>query len=480
MRRHDGIYVDGAWVATSADAGTIDVHDAATGAVMASVPECGTGAVDDAVAAARRAFDAWAATSIADRAKFVQAIAEGLEARADELGATISREVGMPIALAVPIQAGLSVTHARAMVDLAESFAWEERIANSVVVREPVGVVAAITPWNYPLNQVAVKVFPALLAGNTVVVKPSEVAPLSAFVLADIVDAAGLPAGVFNLVTGFGPVVGEALAAHPDVDMVSFTGSTRAGKRVAEVAAATAKKVALEMGGKSACILLDDADFPAAIRAGVNSAYLNGGQTCSAWTRLLVPEGRRDEAVELVRAAAESFTVGDPSERGVKLGPMVSAVQRDRVVGYIRQGIDEGATLVTGGPEAPDVPEELAGGYFVRPTVFADVEPSMTIAQEEIFGPVLSILTYTDDDDAVAIANDTVYGLAGGVFGADQDRAVAVARRLRTGQVDVNGARYNPLAPFGGYKQSGYGRENGRFGLEEFCEVKSIQLPPPQ
>lgn len=473
MQRHDRVYVDGAWVVPG-DAGAIDVHDAATGAVMASVPECGTATADAAVAAARQAFEGWSATSVADRAKFVQAIAEGIEARADELGATISREVGMPIALAVPIQAGLSAIHARAVVDLAGSFPWEERIANSVVLREPVGVVAAITPWNYPLNQVAVKVFPALLAANTVVVKPSEVAPLSAFVLAEIVDAAGLPPGVFNLVTGYGPVVGEALAAHPDVDMVSFTGSTRAGKRVAEVAAATAKKVALEMGGKSACILLDDADFPAAVKAAVNNAYLNGGQTCSAWTRLLVPESRRDEAVELARAAAESFSVGDPSARGVKLGPMVSAAQRDRVVGYIRKGIDEGATLVTGGPE---VPEGVDGGYFVRPTVFADVDPSMTIAQEEIFGPVLSIITYADDDDAVAIANDTVYGLAGGVFGADADRAAAIARRLRAGQVDVNGGRYNPLAPFGGYKQSGYGRENGRFGLEEFCQVKSMQLP---
>lgn len=477
MQRQDRIYVDGAWV-TPATGGSIDVFDAGTGAVMGAVPECGPADVDAAVAAAVQAFDGWGATSVADRAKFVEAIAEGIEARADELGATISREVGMPIALAVPIQVGLSATHARAMVDLAGSFAWEERIANSVVVREPAGVVGAITPWNYPLNQVAVKVFPALLAGNTVVVKPSEVAPLSAFALAEIVDAVGLPPGVFNLVTGFGPVVGEALAGHPGVDMVSFTGSTRAGRRVAEVAAATAKKVALEMGGKSACILLDDADFPAAVKAAVNNAYLNGGQTCSAWTRLLVPESHRDEVVELARAAAERFTVGDPSQPGVKLGPMVSALQRDRVVAYIRKGIDEGATLVTGGPDAPeDLPEGLAGGYYVRPTVFADVDPSMTIAREEIFGPVLSVISYTDDDDAVAIANATIYGLAGGVFGADEDRAVAVARRLRTGQVDVNGGSYNPLAPFGGYKQSGYGRENGRFGLEEFCELKSMQFP---
>ncbi|MBX7160938.1 MAG: aldehyde dehydrogenase family protein [Acidimicrobiia bacterium] len=472
MIEHHEVYVDGAWV-TPAGAGSIDVHDAATGDVMATVPECAAAIVDDAVAAAAAASGAWSATAAADRAKYVQAIAEGIEARATELAATISREVGMPIALAGPIQVGLSVTHARAMVELAATFPWEERIANSVVVREPIGVVGAIAPWNYPLNQIAVKVFPALLAGNTVVVKPSEVAPLSAFALAEIVDAAGLGAGVFNLVSGYGPVVGEALAAHPAVDMVSFTGSTRAGKRVAEVASATAKKVALEMGGKSACILLDDADFPKAVKAAVNNAYLNGGQTCSAWTRLLVPETRRDEAVELARRAAESFTVGDPGEPGVKLGPMVSAVQRDRVVGYIRKGIEEGATLVTGGPDAP---EGVGGGYYVQPTVFADVEPSMTIAQEEIFGPVLSILTYTDDDDAVSIANGTVYGLAGGVFGADEDRAVAVARRLRTGQVDVNGGPYNPLAPFGGYKQSGYGRENGRFGLEEFCEVKSLQF----
>jgi betaine-aldehyde dehydrogenase len=334
-------------------------------------------------------------------------------------------------------------------------------------------VIGCITPWNYPLHQVIAKVAPALAAGCTVVLKPSEVAPLTAFILAEIIDDAGLPAGVFNLVTGLGPVVGEALASHEDVDMISFTGSTRAGKRVSELAAHTVKRVALELGGKSANIILDDADFDKAVRGGVNNCYFNSGQTCSAHTRMLVPRERHDEAVQIAKEAAEAFTVGDPREGKAKLGPLVSEVQRDRVRGYIRKGQEEGATLVTGGAEAP---EGLDKGYFIRPTVFSNVSNNMTIAREEIFGPVLSIIPYENEDDAVRIANDTMYGLAGGVWSADLERAKRVARRLRTGQVDINGGKFNALAPFGGYKQSGNGREMGKYGLEEFLETKSLQL----
>jgi acyl-CoA reductase-like NAD-dependent aldehyde dehydrogenase len=342
-----------------------------------------------------------------------------------------------------------------------------------LIVREPVGVVGCITPWNYPLHQIAAKVAPALAAGCTVVLKPSEVAPLNAFILAEIIDEIGLPSGVFNLVTGSGPVVGEAIAAHPGVDMVSFTGSTRAGRRVTELAAETVKRVALELGGKSPNIILEDADLSKAIPAGVSAAYLNSGQTCSALTRMIVPRSKLEEVERLAVAAAESHTPGDAFADGTRLGPLVSATQRERVRGYIQKGIDEGAKLLTGGVEAP---EGLDKGYFVRPTVFSNVTPGMTIEQEEIFGPVLSIIPYDTEEEAIKIANDTIYGLAGGVWSGDADHAKAVARQIRAGQVEVNGGSFNPLAPFGGYKQSGNGREYGRFGLEEFLEVKSMQL----
>jgi betaine-aldehyde dehydrogenase len=341
------------------------------------------------------------------------------------------------------------------------------------VVREPVGVVGCITPWNYPLHQVIGKVAPAIAAGCTVVVKPSEVAPLSAFILAEILHGIGLPPGVFNLVTGYGPVVGEAIASHRDVDMVSFTGSTRAGKRVSELAAQTVKRVTLELGGKSANVILDDADIEKAVRAGVNDCYMNSGQTCSAQTRMLVPRARHDEAVRIAKEAAESFTLGPALDEKTRLGPLISDVQRERVRGYIKKGIAEGATLVTGGPDAP---AGLPKGYFVKPTVFANVRNDMTIAQEEIFGPVLSIIPYDGEEDAVRIANDTIYGLGGGVWSGDPERAKRVARRLRTGQVSVNGGGFNPLAPFGGFKQSGRGREFGQHGLEEYLEIKSMQL----
>lgn len=472
MIERDRIYIDGAW-AESESKGSIEVLNSGTEEVMGRVPKGAPADADRAVAAARRAFDSWSQLDREERGKYLQRITEGLQARLGEIGQTVAAEVGMPVNLSNMIQAGLPAMTFGSMQGLLDSFPFEEQIGNSLVVREPVGVVAAITPWNYPLHQVAAKVAPALAAGCTVVLKPSEVAPLSAFILADVIHEVGLPAGVFNLVTGLGPEVGEALVANPDVDMISFTGSTRAGKRVGEVAAATVKRVSLELGGKSACVILDDADLAQAVKGGINSALLNSGQTCIAQTRILVPRDKLAEVEKLAADHAETFTLGDPLADGTRLGPLASDIQRERVRDYIRKGIDEGAKLVAGGPEAP---EGLDKGYFVKPTVFSEVTSDMTIAQEEIFGPVISILPYDTEEDAVRIANDSVYGLSGAVWSADPERAKSVARRIRTGQVDINGGSFNLMAPFGGYKQSGHGRELGRFGLEEFMEVKSLQL----
>jgi acyl-CoA reductase-like NAD-dependent aldehyde dehydrogenase len=469
---HDKIYINGEWVKPLGE-GLIDVINSTTEEVMGRVPECTAADVNAAVVAARAAFNAWSTTPVAERAAIIARISEGLKARQDELANLIASEVGMPLPLATAVQAGMPAMVMGSYAKLLGEYEFEEKVGNSLVVKEPVGVVGAITPWNYPLHQVVCKVAPALAAGCTVVLKPSEVAPLTAFVLAEVAHEAGLPAGVFNLVTGYGPVVGEAIAAHPEVDMVSFTGSTRAGKRVSEVAAQTVKKVALELGGKSASIVLDDADFKKAVSSSVGNCYFNSGQTCSAHTRLLVPKARHDEAVEIAKATAEKFNVGDPRTGQAKLGPLVSKAQQERVRGYIQKGIDEGATLVAGGAEQP---EGLEKGYFVKPTVFANVRNDMTIAREEIFGPVLSIIPYEDEEDAVRIANDTIYGLAGGVWSGDAERAKRVARRIRAGQIDINGGGFNPLAPFGGYKQSGNGRELGKYGFEEFLETKSMQL----
>jgi aldehyde dehydrogenase (NAD+) len=469
----DQLYIDGAWVPSSGT-DTIDVINPSTETVIAAVPAGTPADVDRAVAAAKAAFESWGLTSKAERGKYVQAIAEGLAARSDEIAQVISDELGMPLMWASMIQAGLPAGNMAGYVQILDDFEFEEQVGNSLVVREPIGVVGAITPWNYPLHQIIAKVAPALAAGCTVVLKPSEVTPLDAFILAEIIDSAGLPAGVFNLVTGTGPVVGEAIASHPDVDMVSFTGSTRAGKRVTQLGAETVKRVHLELGGKSANVFLDDADFAAAVPPSVTfGCYLNSGQTCSALTRMVVPRDRQAEVIALAKATAESIALG-PGSSDAQLGPLVSAAQRDRVRGYIQKGIDEGATLVTGGVDAP---EGLDVGYFVQPTIFADVTSDMTIAQEEIFGPVLVIMPYDDEADALRIVNSTIYGLSGGVQSADLDRAKAFARRMRTGQVNINEGAYNIQAPFGGYRQSGNGRELGKFGLDEFLETKAMQLP---
>jgi betaine-aldehyde dehydrogenase len=466
------LYINGLWT-TPKGGKSIDVINASTEEVMGRVPEGTPDDVDAAVAAARAAFAGWAATPAAERAAYLQKIHEGLKARMEEIGKLIAGEVGMPVKLATMIQAGSPTATFGMYAKMLGSFTFEEKVGNSLVLREPVGVVAAITPWNYPLHQIAAKVAAALAAGCTVVLKPSEVAPLNAFVLAEIIHAAGLPAGVFNLVTGYGPVVGEAMAAHPGVDMVSFTGSTRAGKRVSELASATVKRVALELGGKSAAVVLEDADLAAAVKGTINACFLNSGQTCSAHTRLLVPESKYEEAAQIAVELAKTFTVGDPFAGTAKLGPLVSALQRERVRGYIKKGIESGAELLAGGADAP---AGLPKGYYVKPTIFGRVQPDATIAQEEIFGPVLSIITYKDEDEAVSIANNSPYGLGGGVWSKDEEHAQKIARRMRTGQVDINGGPFNLRAPFGGFKQSGNGRELGRFGLEEFLEYKSLQL----
>ena len=468
----DRLYIGGQWVEPDGS-GAIEVINPATEEVIGQIPEGTVEDADRAVRAARAAFDSWSTLSPYERARYCEAIGGKLTERIDELGALITSELGMPLGLSRTIQAGLPPMAFSAMPELVEEIAWEEEVGNSLVVREPAGVVAAITPWNYPLNQIALKVAPAMAAGCTVVVKPSEVAPLNAFVLAEACEAVGLPAGVFNLVTGYGPVVGEAIVSHPETDMVSFTGSTRAGRRVSELAAARVKPVSVELGGKSPNVILDDADLEKAVTDGVGKVFLNSGQTCSALTRMLVPRSRLEAAEGIAAAVAEAYTPGDPLVDGSAMGPLVSDVQRERVRGYIEKGQQEGAKLVTGGSQPP---EGLEQGYFVRPTVFSGVTSDMTIAQEEIFGPVLAIMPYDDEEDAIRIANDSEYGLAGGVWSADEEHAKRVATRIRTGQVEINGGAFNPMAPFGGYKQSGHGREAGRFGLEEFLVTKSLQL----
>ncbi|MGI5249453.1 aldehyde dehydrogenase family protein [Actinacidiphila glaucinigra] len=464
MKPHDGMYIDGDW-RPAAGTGTIDVVNPADEQVFATVPAGTADDVDTAVRAARAAFHGWAATPPAERAARIAALRDVLAARSEEIAETVTAELGAPLAFSRAVHAGLPITVAGSYAELAATHPFEERIGNSTVLHEPVGVVGAITPWNYPLHQIVAKVAPALAAGCTVVLKPAEDTPLVAQLFAEAVHEAGLPAGVFNLVTGLGPVAGQALAAHEGVDLVSFTGSTAVGRQIAATAGAAVKRVALELGGKSANVILPGADLAKAVGVGVANVMSNTGQTCSAWTRMLVHRDRYEEAVALAVAAAAKYVPGE------RIGPVVNARQHERVRGYIAKGVEEGARLVAGGTDVP-----RTRGYWVSPTVFADVTPQMTIAQEEIFGPVLSILAYEDEEDALRIANGTVYGLAGAVWAGDDAAAVAFARRMDTGQVDINGGRFNPLAPFGGCKQSGVGRELGPHGLAEYLQTKSLQF----
>ncbi len=468
---HDRLYIGGQWVQAAADE-TIDVVNPYTEEVIASIPAGTAADVDRAVAAARAAFPSWAATSVEQRAGLLDAVAERLSERGDELAAIITSELGAPIGLSRLIQVGLPTMSFATMRGLLDELTLEEEVGNSLVVREPLGVVAAIAPWNYPLHQIAAKVAPALAAGCTVVLKPSEVTPLSAFALAEIFDEVGIPPGVINLVTGYGQVVGEAMIGHADVDMVTFTGSEGVGRHIGEVAGRNLVPAALELGGKSACIVLDDADMELAIIACLTRCLLNSGQTCIALTRLIVPRERLPEAEAIATAVAEAHKLGDPFDHATQLGPLVSAQQRDRVREWIRRGTQEGARVVTGGAEQP---AGLSHGYFVAPTVFSDVRSDMAIAQEEIFGPVLSIIAYDGEEDAIRIANDSRFGLSGAVWSGHEGHALSVARRIRTGQVDINGGAFNPCAPFGGVDCSGHGRELGAHGLEEFFYLKSIQ-----
>ncbi|MDX1506662.1 MAG: aldehyde dehydrogenase family protein [Woeseiaceae bacterium] len=463
-------YIDGEWV-DPVEPRTLDVINPATEEVCGRISLGSAADVDKAVAAASRAFESYSQTSREQRLELLQAILDEFEKRHDDVAEAIMTEMGAPWGLAKNAQAASGPQHFKAAKRALEHFEFEERSGTTLIVKEPIGVCGLITPWNWPMNQIAVKVAPALAAGCTMVLKPSEIAPFDAIVFAEILDAAGVPAGVFNLVNGDGPGVGTALAQHPDIAMVSFTGSTRAGVLVAQNAAPTVKRVAQELGGKSANIVLDDADFAKAVTTGAGDCFENTGQSCDAPTRMLVPKSRLEEAAKLAAEVAESTVVGDPRDEATPVGPLVSEAQWNKVQDLIRKGIDENATLVAGGPGRPDGIEK---GYFAKPTVFANVSNDMTIAREEIFGPVLSIIPYEDEDDAVRIANDTPYGLSGYVSSGDLERARRVAARMRTGMVHINNAWLDANAPFGGYKQSGNGREWGHHGMDEFLELKSI------
>ena len=471
MKDHLQFYIDGRWVDPAGEARRFPVINPATEEPISQIALGGVKDVDLAVSAARRAFETFSQTTREQRIDLLKAISAAYQARYDEVAETISLEMGAPLWLAKAAQAATGLGHFAQMIAVLEKYPFEEQRGTTRIRREPIGVCGLITPWNWPINQIACKVAPALAAGCTMVLKPTEIAPLNAILFAEILDAAGVPAGVFNLVNGDGPTVGQAIAEHPGIDMVSFTGSTRAGVEVARAAAPTVKRVSQELGGKSANIILDDADFAAAVGGGTMGCAMNSGQSCNAPTRMLVPRSRHDEAVAIARATAESITVGDPSAATTRIGPVVSEVQWKKIQGLIQKGIDEGATLVTGGPGRP---EGLTKGYYVRPTVFANVRNDMSIAREEIFGPVLSILPYDDEDDAVRIANETQYGLAGYVSSGNLERARRVASRIRAGQINLNGAPPDFSAPFGGYKQSGNGREWGEYGFEEFLETKAV------
>ncbi|MFC0385901.1 aldehyde dehydrogenase family protein [Muricoccus vinaceus] len=463
-------YIDGAWV-DPVSPSVLKVENPATEETFGQISLGSPQDVDRAVYAARRAFATYSLTSVEERLGYLHRIIAGFRARLPELARMMTLEMGAPITFATERQATVALFHFEEAVRVLAGYRFEERMGHGVIRREPIGVCGLITPWNWPLNQVASKFAPALATGCTVVLKPSEVAPLSAMLFAEIVHEAGLPPGVFNLVNGDGPTVGEAIAAHPGIDMVSFTGSTAAGIRVAKLAADTVKRVAQELGGKSANIILDDADLHAAVIQGVHACYTNAGQNCQSPTRMLIPRAGREAAMEAAREAVAAIRLGDPLDPATTMGPLVSRAQFEKVQDFIRSGIDQGATLVAGGPGQP---ADSNRGYYVRPTVFADVGPQMRIAREEIFGPVLSIMSYDTEDEAVEIANDTPFGLAGFVQSRNPDRARAIANRIRAGRVYVNGAAFDRSLPFGGYKQSGNGREFGVFGFEEYLEVKAV------
>ena len=463
-------YIGGEWVAP-AGSDRITVINPATEEPAGEIAAGSAADVDRAVAAARRAFASFSATSKGERVALLQRILAVYQSRQERIGDLISSEMGAPLGFARTVQAGTGQNHLKKMIEVLEAYPFEVLNGTTMVRREPIGVAGLITPWNWPINQIVCKVLPALAAGCTMVLKPSELSPLSAIAFAEVLDEAGVPPGVFNLVNGTGETVGEALSAHPDVDMISLTGSTRAGAAVSRAAADTIKRVTLELGGKAPNILLPDVDLEDAVKRGTLACMRNSGQSCSAPTRMLVPRAEMERAARIAADAANSLRVGDPREDGVDLGPVISARQFDKIQDLIESGIAQGARLVAGGPGRP---ADLNRGYFVRPTVFADVEPGMRVEREEIFGPVLSIVAYDDVDHAVSIANDTVYGLTGYVQGRDIEEARAVARRIRAGSVLINYAPVDSNGPFGGYKQSGNGREYGVFGLEEFLETKGM------
>jgi aldehyde dehydrogenase (NAD+) len=470
MENTNKFYINGEWVEPSTS-DTLEVINPATEEPIATIAMGGKADVDKAVAAAKAAFETFSQTTVQERSELLGRIIECYKARMGDIAATVSQEMGAPIGLASAAQAPAGLGHLMYALNALNNFPWEEDAGTAKIVREPIGVCGLITPWNWPLNQIAAKVGPAIAAGCTMVLKPSEIAPLNAIIFAEVMHEAGVPAGVFNLVHGDGPNVGVAMSAHPDIDMMSFTGSTRAGISVAQEAANTVKRVAQELGGKSPNVILDDASFPEVIARDTFGVCMNTGQSCNAPTRMLVPASRMDEAAAIAKATAEQIKVGDPSDQGTQIGPLVSETQFNKVQALIQKGIDEGATLQTGGVGRPD---GLNRGYFVKPTIFSHVSNDMAIAQEEIFGPVLSLIPYADEDEAVRIANDTVYGLAVYVSSGDLEHAAEIGRKIRAGNVHLNGAGVDPGAPFGGYKQSGNGREFSKWGLEEFLETKAL------
>ncbi len=463
-------YIDGAWV-DPVELKTLDVINPATEKPIGRIALGAAADVENAVAAAKRAFETFSQTTPQERLALLQRIFDEYQKRYDDVGLAISQEMGAPMSLAMGDQAGSGTQQIGEVIKVLQDFDFERTIGESRLRFEPIGVCALITPWNWPINQVACKVAPAIAAGCTVVLKPSEVAPFDACILAEVMDAAGVPAGVFNLVNGDGPGVGAPLSAHPDVDMVSFTGSTRAGKLIGQAAADTVKRVSLELGGKSANIILPDADLKKAVRRGVLHCMNNTGQSCNAPTRMLVQQDQYDEALAIAKEVAESVTPGDPNDDATDIGPVANQSQFDKIQGLLHEGIEEGAEVVTGGPGKP---EGLDIGYYVKPTIFGQVHNEMTIAREEIFGPVLVVIPYKDEEEAIRIANDTPYGLSNYIQSGDEERAYKLAGRLRSGMVHINGAGLDSAAPFGGYKQSGNGREWGAYGLEEFLEVKSV------